>query len=162
MWSDQPNCTKNVIRSTELQPKWKINLRREGFKPTEYSKLICSVHFEDDWLDKGGDNVRLRGSTVSTKIDFPIDLQKSAIKRKPLLVQHLGVYLPQIVGNLEQNRCSQKCRTIPVVCRKLLKVKARWCFECIWQIQKETESVLKETFTVKNKSWQFDLGGSIN
>ena len=56
-----------MIRSLELHQKWLNNLRREGFKPTKYSK-IYSVHFDNGQVH-----------AIPSAYDFRAHLQKSDI-----------------------------------------------------------------------------------
>ncbi|KAK7476706.1 hypothetical protein BaRGS_00032043 [Batillaria attramentaria] len=55
--------------------QWIVALRRENFKPSEYSR-ICSDHFEEACFDRTGQTIRLRDTAVPTIFNFPPHTQK--------------------------------------------------------------------------------------
>ena len=75
---------------------WLVNLRREGYKPTKFSK-ICSAHFEDSFIDRTGQIVHLRAGAIPTKFDFPAYLlPKTGTKRKPSLKRTAPVSIASV------------------------------------------------------------------
>ncbi|XP_013790214.1 THAP domain-containing protein 1 A-like isoform X4 [Limulus polyphemus] len=66
-------------RQPELLKKWIANIRRDKWYPTKASRL-CSVHFEEKYFDRTGQNVRLRDNSLPTVFSFPEHLQKKQKK----------------------------------------------------------------------------------
>ena len=81
---------------------WLVSLRREGFKPTKFSK-ICSAHFEDSFIDRTGQIVHLQAGAIPKKFDFPSYLlPKTGTKRKlslkrtaPVSIASVGIPVPE-------------------------------------------------------------------
>ena len=81
---------------------WLVNLRREGFKPTKFSKM-CSAHFEDSFIDKTGHIVHLRAGAIPIFFNFPAYLLlKTGTKRKlslkrtaPVSIASVGIPVPE-------------------------------------------------------------------
>jgi len=48
-----------------LLNKWIANVKREQFAPSKKS-VLCSDHFEEQWLDRTGQTIRLRDGAVPT------------------------------------------------------------------------------------------------
>ena len=71
-----------MTKSPKQHREWLAKLRREGFTPTNFTRL-CSVHFDDSCFIVTGDTRRLQANAVPTKFDFPTQHQKTDKKRKP-------------------------------------------------------------------------------
>ena len=91
-----------MITAPEQHRIWLVNLRREGFKPTKFSK-ICSAHFEDSFIDRSGQIVHLRAGAIPKKNYFPAYLlPKTGTKRKlslkrttPVSIAYVGIPVPE-------------------------------------------------------------------
>ncbi|CAB4058661.1 unnamed protein product [Lepeophtheirus salmonis] len=91
--------------------KWRIAVRRKGWKPTDSSR-ICSIHFKDeDYIEGLQRRVLTPGAIPSIFPSFPPHLQRVENKRRVLVrnnIQKLG---------LQNNETSNKCQrsSIPLI-----------------------------------------------
>ena len=67
----------NKDKDKERYMQWFRNCLR--VKAPGSAAVVCSKHFEDKWLDKTGQTVRLRDGAVPTLFDVPTNLRVSSL-----------------------------------------------------------------------------------
>lgn len=68
----------NVFRfpkDAERRRLWVAAMRREGFQPTEYSRICCD-HFDEECFDRTRQRIRLKRNAVPTVFNFPAHFEK--------------------------------------------------------------------------------------